>query len=134
MTNFLEESLSYSLVYNDQSNFRKLFLAISRIDIVLVSQDLLELFQFVLDNLLSHRITNTISVNEDMIWELSSIIVSVSLKSTAIIVLQNVRGDDLLTLLVLRACLSIILAEERIVGSNETNGTVLTLVAHINTD
>ena len=56
-----EESLSDSFVDNDQSNVRNL------LAFVFLREDFLELVKFEFNDHLSHRVANTISVNEDVI-------------------------------------------------------------------
>jgi hypothetical protein len=73
----LKESLANALVDNDQGNVRQ-GLAFC-LGIILVSKDLLELVELVLNDLLSHGVTDTVSVDEDVIWELSAIVITVSL-------------------------------------------------------
>lgn len=82
----LEESLSDSLVNNGESDLRQ-FVALS-LRVVLVSKNLLKLIELKLDDLLAHGITNTISVDEDVVWQ-ESVEVLVGLKSTAEVLLKN---------------------------------------------
>jgi hypothetical protein len=72
MADLFEESLSDSLVDNNQSDLRKRLLLASGLSI-LVSHDLLELLEFKLNDLLSHGITNTISVDENVVGKLTSV-------------------------------------------------------------
>jgi len=75
LTTHLKESLSYSFVDNDQSDLRHLkfggtiffffFLITSKR--VLLSNNLIELLKLMLDNLLSHWISYTISVDKYMV-------------------------------------------------------------------
>ena len=48
--------------------------------VVLISQDLLKLIELVLNDLCAHGITDTIAIDEDMVRELSVVVVSVSLE------------------------------------------------------
>ena len=69
LTFFLEESLSDSLVHNNQSDFGHSCLALlTTIDTIFFNAKILELFELRVNNLLSHGISNTISVNKNVIW------------------------------------------------------------------
>jgi hypothetical protein len=128
----LEESLSHALIDDDECDVRK---SISfRLGVVLVSEDLLELIELVLDDLLSHWITDSVTIDEDLFGECALIEVSVSLQGTAEVLLKNVGGNNFLALLTLRACLGVVLAHILIVCSNETNNGLFSLVANIDTN
>lgn len=128
----LEEPLSDTLVHDDQSHVGKGVALVLRV--VLVSKDLLKLVQLELDDLLSHGIADTITIDEDVVRQCAAVVVLVGCESAAEVLLQDVRRDDLLALLTLRAGLSVVLAQERIVGGHETNDTLLALVANIDTN
>lgn len=64
ITSNVEESLSDSLVNEDKSNFGELGLT------VVVSNDSLQLGELLVKHLLSHGITNTVSVNENVVRQL----------------------------------------------------------------
>lgn len=102
--------------------------------VVLISQDLLQLIELEVNNLLSHGVSDTITIDEDVVGELSSIEVSVGLKGTTEVLLKNVWGNNFLALLSLRTGLSVVLAKEGVVGCDETNDTLLSLVANVDTD
>lgn len=86
----LEESLSHTLVDDNKSDLWKRIDAFS-LGIILVSHDLLELIKLELDDLLAHGVTNTITVDEDVIWKLALIVVAICLKSASVVLLQDVR-------------------------------------------
>jgi len=56
------------------------------------------------------------------------------LKSSAEVLLKNVGGNNLLALLTLRACLSVVLAHILIICGNETNDGLFSLVANVDTN
>ena len=86
------------------------------------------------DDLSSHGISDSVSVDENVIWQISVIVVSEGLECTLEVFLENTRTDDLLSLLALRACLSVVLAHMFVVGCTESDDTLLTLVANIDTN
>lgn len=86
------------------------------------------------DNLSSHGIADSVSVDENVVWQISIVMISEGLECTLEIFLKNTRADDLLSFLALRACLSVVLAHMFVVGCTESNDTLLTLVANINTN
>lgn len=129
----LEESLSNSLVDNDQSVLWKDWL-LSLIEAVLLLNDLVELLKLMADDLSSHWITNTISVDENVVWEVALIVVSEGLEGTLEVLLKNTRTDDLLTLLTLWTSLCVVFTHVLVVSGAETNNGLLTLMANINTN
>jgi len=74
LLSLLEESLANTLVHDDQRDlrgsysvfFRNAFLA----DGVLHSHNLVELGEFLVNDLLAHGITDTITVDENVLWHL----------------------------------------------------------------
>ena len=71
----LEESLANSLVHDDQSNlwgflFRFFFLVVSP-ESVFKCYDLIELGKFLVNDLFTHRVTYTVSVDENMLGHLT---------------------------------------------------------------
>lgn len=85
---FLKESLSDSFVNNNESYFWSGLDTIFKA--ILISTDLFKLLKFIVNNLFSHGITNTISINENVIRHISIIEISVSLESTREIFLENI--------------------------------------------
>jgi len=69
-----------------------------------------------------------------VVRKVATVVVSVGRECASEVLLQDVRGDNFLALLVLGACLGVVLAKEGIVGCDESNDALLALVAHINTD
>ena len=65
-TSHLEESLSYSLIYYNESVLRMLLLLVG-IETILLLDNFLKLLKLVIDYLLSHRITTTVTIDENMI-------------------------------------------------------------------
>jgi len=63
----------------------------------------------------------------------SAVKISVSLKSATEVILKNIGGNNFLTLLSLRAGLSVVFAHVGIVCSDETNDALLALVTNIDT-
>lgn len=84
--------------------------------------------------MLAHGITNTITIDEDVVRQGAVVEATIGLESAAEIVLKDVGRDDLLTLLSLRCSLSVVLAHVLIVGRNKTYDALLALVANINTN
>lgn len=107
-SSLFEESLAHSLVYDDKSYLWKFIPLASWV--ILVSHNFLELIKLKLDDLLAHRITNTIAIDENVIWETAVIVVTICFKCTTKVILQYAGGDDLLALLLLRVSLSVVLA------------------------
>jgi hypothetical protein len=56
------------------------------------------------------------------------------LQGSAEVLLKNVGGNNLLALLTLRACLSVVLAHILIICGNETNDGLFSLVANVDTN
>lgn len=133
MTSLLKESLANSLIHNNKSNLRSFFIIYS-LETILISNDLLELLKLVVNDLFSHRVSNSVSVDENVIWHIASVIFSVSLECTCEVVLENIRRNNLLTFLSLRTCLGVVFTEVRIVCSYKTNDTLLSFMANINTN
>lgn len=141
LTTHLEESLSHSFVDNYQGYFGHLnfcdaifllfFFICKR---VLLCYNLVELFQLMLDDLLSHRVANSISVNKDVVRQVPLIMVTESTERILEVLLQHWGRDDLLTFLALRTCLSVIFTHMLIIGSTEAYDRLFTFVTNINTD
>lgn len=96
--------------------------------------NLVELLKLVPDDLSSHGVSNTISVDDDVIWEGAVVVVSECFERLFEVILEHARADDLLTLLALRTRLGVVLCHVFIVGSTKTDNTLFTFVANINTD
>lgn len=62
------------------------------------------------------------------------IIVTIGFKCTSEVILKNAGGDDLLALLLLRVSLSVVLAKEWIICGYESDDTLFTFVANVNSD
>jgi len=96
--------------------------------------NLCELLELVGNDLGPHRVTDSISVDEDVVWELTVIVVSESLESALEVLLKHARADDFLAFLTLRACLGVVLAHVLVVRSTEANDALLSFVADVDTD
>ena len=115
----LEESLSDSLVHDDQGVLWKA--RVSGLELVLLLDNLVKLLQFVGDDLGSHGVSDTVSVDDDVVWESAVVLVSECLESTLEVLLEHTRADDLLALLALGTRLGVVLAHMLVVGSAETD-------------
>lgn len=129
----LEESLPNSLVYNDEGVFGEYWVLLP-VDAVLLLYDLVELLKLVVDYLCSHRVSNSVSVDENVVRKLTMVVLSEGLEGTLEVSLENDGADDLLPLLFLWACLCIIFAHVFIVGCTESNDALLSFVANVNTN
>ena len=96
--------------------------------------DLVELLELVADDLSSHGIANSVSVDEDVVWELALVVVAEGLECALEVFLENTGADDLLALLALRTCLGVVLAHVLIVGGAEANDALLALMANVDAD
>jgi hypothetical protein len=92
------------------------------------------LFKLVTNDLSSHGVSDTISVNENVIWKCSVVVVSKCLESTLEVLLEHARADDLLALLALGTRLGVVLAHMLVVGCAEADDALFTFVANIDTD
>lgn len=154
----LEESLSDTLVHNDQSNLGRLdrsgsllvllllgggfsrtggilgigLVFLSLEDAVLLSNDLVKLVELFVNDHLSHGIADTITVDEDVLRH-GAIEVAVTLEGALEVVGEDTGRNNLLSFLGLGSGLSVVLAEVRVVGGTESNGTLLSFMAHIDT-
>ena len=63
----LEESLSHTLIDDDECDIGKWFSLEFRV--IFVGEDFLELIELVLDDLLAHGITDSVTIDEDLLWE-----------------------------------------------------------------
>ena len=99
----------------------------------LKGNNLVKLGQLLVNDLLSHGVTDTVSVDEDVAWHGSIVEVSVALECSLEVVREDGGGDDFLSLHRLRASLSIVLAHVGVIGSAEPNCTLFTFVANIDT-
>ena len=69
-----------------------------------------------------------------MVWQLSVIVVSERLEGALEVFHKRTCSDDLLSLLLLGRCLGVVLAHVLVISSTETDDTLLSLVANIDTD
>lgn len=137
LLSLLEEPLANTLVHDDQSDLRSLllllFFNVVLADSVLKSHNLVELGEFLVNDLLAHAVTDTITVDENVLWHLT-VEVPVALEGTLEVVGQDGGRDDLLSLDWLWTGLCIVLAEVGVVSGTEANSALLTLMADINSD
>ena len=85
-----------------------------------------------INDLLSHWIANTITIDEDVIGK-GAIMITEGLESTLEVSLKNTRADDFLSFLTLRASLCVIFTHMLIIGSTESNDTLLSFMTYVNT-
>ncbi len=121
-----EESLSHSLVHDDESD-----VGLGLVD-VLFSDDLFELFELCFDDLGSHGIANTISVDEHVVGQLSFVVLHIRLERVGVVILENCGRNDFFTLSLLWTCLRVVFAHERVVRSTISNDGLLAFVTYIN--
>lgn len=137
LLSLLEESLANTLVHDDQCDLRGLLLVLFRnvilADAVLKCHNLVKLGEFLVNDLLAHGITDTITVDEDVLGHLT-VEVPVALEGTLEVVGQDGGRDDLLSLDWLWTGLCIVLAEVGVVSGTEADRGLLSLVADINSD
>lgn len=137
----LEESLANALVYNNQSNLGWLSGSLGRVCLfsrfveqsVFLSNDFVELLKLVVNDLLTHGVTDTITVDEDVLWHLA-IELFVAVKGALEVIREHGRRNNFLPFLWLGACLGIVLAHEWVISSTEANGGLLALVTDIDTN
>ena len=79
----------------------------------------------------SHGVTYTVSVDENVIWKLTVVVISKGLESGFKVVLEHARADDFLALLALGTCLGIVFAHVLIICCAEANDALLAFMAHI---
>jgi len=84
----LEESLPNSLVHNNEGVLWLLHNMLSVL-IVLLVDDLVQLVELVADDLLPHRVTDSIPVNEDVVGKLATIVISKGLEGTFKVLLEH---------------------------------------------
>ena len=127
----MEESLSDTLVDNYQRVLWKiLFLCVT----VLFTDNLVELLEFVTDDLGSHGISNTVSVDENVIWEGAVVVVLKSSKGFLEVLFEHARADDLLALLALGTGLGVVLTHVLVVSSAIADDALFTFMANIDSD
>lgn len=122
---FLEEPLANSLVNENKCNVRVLVFTVNFLD------DLLQLVQLVMNDLRAHRVTDTVSVDKNVVGHVTIVVVLVCFESVYEVVKQNLLGDDFFAFDFLRAGLREVLAHVRVVRGTEANDGLLTLVTDI---
>lgn len=131
----LEESLADTLVHDDQCDLGSLLSLTVRefvlTNAVLEGDNLVELSELLVNDLFPHRVTDTVTVDENMLWHFS-IEVPVAGEGALEVVRQDGGRDDLLSLNWLGTGLCVVLAEVGVVSGTEANGTLLSLMANIN--
>ena len=126
-----EEALADSLVDDDEGDLGETHGGVALLDAVLVGANLLELVELELNDVLAHGVPHAVSVDEHVVWHLAFVKLTVSLEGAREVVLQYVRGDDLLSLLGLGTGLGVVLAEVGVVGGDEADDGLLALVADV---
>ena len=86
------------------------------------------------DDLSSHGVSDSISVDENVVWQFAIVVVTEGLECALKVFLQNTRADDFLSFLALWTCLGVVLAHVFIIGGAEANNTLLALVADVDTN
>lgn len=77
----LEETLAHTFVNDDECDLGWVVLTFFALkEAILFLNDLIELFKLKVNDLLAHRVTNTVTVNENVIWHLSLIELAVALE------------------------------------------------------
>ena len=104
------------------------------IQIIFKGNNLVELSQFLINDLFSHGVTDSVSINKDVFWHGSIVEVSVALEGSLEVVREDSGRNNFLSLHRLRASLSIVLAHVGVIGSAESNCTLFTFVANIDTN
>ena len=125
----IEETLSDSFVNDYHGNDWRLD-SVARSNTIFVCNDNFKLFKLKIYNLLSHGVSDSISVNEDVVRH-ALVILLVSFERAVEIFLQNARANNLLTFLRLGTSLGIILAHVGIISSTEADDGLFALVADI---
>ena len=76
----LEESLTDSLVHDDQRDVRMLLGRCIRVTSVLHRDDAIELLELLVDDLLAHGVSYTVTIDEHMARQLSIVELAISLE------------------------------------------------------
>lgn len=77
----LEEALAYTFVDDDEGDLGLGKLVLAAVEVsVLIADDPVQLVKLKVYNLLSHTVTNTVTVDENVVWHLSAIEFSVALE------------------------------------------------------
>lgn len=76
----LEESLTHSLVHNDQSDVGVLLGGRLRVASVLHRDDAVELLELLVNDLLAHGVTHTVTIDEDVAGQLSIVELAIGLE------------------------------------------------------
>jgi len=129
---FFEESLSYSFIHYNKCDMG--WSNHSRFGIIFFCYYFLQLFEFILDYLFSHWVSNSISIYKNMIRHLSLIKVSIGLKWILEIFLKYGRRYYLLTFLCLGTGLRIILTEVLVIGCYKSNYALSSFMTNINSN
>lgn len=136
LLSLLEEPLANTLVHDDQSDLRGLLVVLFFTvctDSVLECHNLVKLGKLLVNDLLTHRITDTVTVDENVLRHLT-VEVPVALEGALEVVRQDGGRDDLLSLDWLRTSLCVVLAEVGVVSGTEANSTLFSFMADINSD
>ena len=87
---FFKEPLSDSLIDHNQSDFRELDLSIRACaQTVLLHADVFQLLQLCVYHLLSHRVTHSVTIDENVVWELTLVVVAIGLECTRVVLLKD---------------------------------------------
>lgn len=130
-SSFFEESLSDSFVHDNKGDLRSSLVVFS-LKPIFISNYLFELFKFIINDLLPHWVTDSISVDEDVIRQLPFVKISISSESAWKILLEDIWRNNFLSFLSLRTSLCVVLAKMRIICGNKSYDWLLSFVANIN--
>jgi len=101
---------------------------------IFLLNNLVELLKLVTDDLGSHWIADTVSIDENVIWEGTFVVVSECLEGTLKVLLEHTWADNLLALLALGTRLGVVLAHVLVVCGAEADNTLFTFMANIDSD
>lgn len=111
LVRLLEESLSHTLVDNDEGDLGRVVLTLLALEEpILLLDDLVQLLKLKVDNLLAHGVAHAVTVDENVVGHLAIVELAVALERPHEVVGQNRGRDDLLAFLGLRGRLSVVLA------------------------
>lgn len=118
----MEEALADTFVDDDQCHLWWVVLAFFTVEeAVLLLNDLVQLLKLKINDLLTHGIADTVTVDENVVWHFTRVKFTVALEGSHEVVRQNGGGDNFLTFLGLRRSLCIVLAHVTVVGGAEAN-------------
>ena len=130
----LEETLTHTLVYDDEGDVRGSLGRRLVVTTILHANNAVELGELLINDLLAHGVANTVTVDEDVARHGTIVELAVGREGALEVVREDRGRDNLLALDRLRAGLRIVLAHVGVVRCAEADGRLLALVAHIDAD